>query len=258
MPYDSLPVPWFSLAVEAHYLFIYYSLLFLHVFADYWHQWYVLINPWMQKAKTPHITCIGDYHGGPGTIRHLGNRIRLIIAALERNDLHMLASYSIVIWFFVSSQVNFVAVQDSLFIRRLFSAAGFKSKSEFDHVVIFVSSNARGVREMEQRVVYDDAWIICRHQRYFDVIRLANNCNFYKRRVQCSVKIIWPKSIYVAIYYGQGNIQVQCEKRQFNISFILSTVAKNNNFSKASLTTSFSMLILMQAKRDFFLQPLGF
>lgn len=172
--------------------------------AGYWHQWYVFINPWVQKAKTPHITCIGDYHGGPGTIRHLGNRIRLIIAALERNDLHMLASYSIVIWFFVSSQVNFVVVQDSLFIRRLFSAAGFKSKSEFDHVVIFVSSNARGVREMEQRVVYDDAWIICRHQRYFDIIRLANNCNFYKRRVQCSVKIIWPKSIYVAMYYGQG------------------------------------------------------
>lgn len=208
MRYDSLPVPWFSLAVEAHYLLIYYSLLFLYVFPEILCRLLTSVicihKPLGAEAKTSHITCIGDYHGGPGTIRHLGNRIRLIIAALERNDLHMLASYSIVIWFFVSSQVNFVPVQDSLFIRSLFSAAGFKSKSEFDHVVIFISSNARGVREMEQRVVYDDAWIICRHQRYFDVIRLANNCNFYKRRVQCSVKIIWPKSIYVAIYYGQG------------------------------------------------------
>ena len=34
MPYDSLPVPWFSFAVEAHYLLIYYSLLFLYVFSE--------------------------------------------------------------------------------------------------------------------------------------------------------------------------------------------------------------------------------
>lgn len=34
MRYDSLPVPWFFLAVEAHYLLIYYSLLFLYVFSE--------------------------------------------------------------------------------------------------------------------------------------------------------------------------------------------------------------------------------
>ena len=34
MPYNLLPVPWFSLAFEVHYFFIYYSFLFLYVLSE--------------------------------------------------------------------------------------------------------------------------------------------------------------------------------------------------------------------------------